>query len=72
MTHYSDKHGAFFGRMTQDGTVAVLHVEDGAPATRLDANVYPVGSSTSARYEHPEGITLTVEQAQAMGIQIDA
>ena len=57
---YRDKYGEFFGRVNHDGDVMVLHVEDGLPATRLDAAVYPIGSALSARYEHPAGIVLYV------------
>src|SRR5258708_27897008 len=39
---YSDKYGEFFGRLDERGNVCVLHVEDGLPATRLDASVYPI------------------------------
>jgi hypothetical protein len=69
--HYSDKHGEFFGRINELGNVDVLHVEDGAVATRIDANVYPVGSTVSARYEHPTGIVLSRFDAAALGIMID-
>lgn len=69
---YSDKYGEFFGRKTGGGFVSVLHIEDGAPAIRLDANVYPVGSELSARYEHPEGIVLHTHDAAALGIEIEA
>lgn len=81
---YSDKHGEFFGRLDESGNVAVLHVEDGLPATRLDASVYPVlyredddGNTTtrtsqlSARYEHAAGIILTRGDADRLGIEIE-
>jgi hypothetical protein len=68
---YTDRFGSFFGRPTDNGTVAVLHIEDGAAATRLDASVYPVGSDQSARYEHPEGIVLTREDAAKLGMEIE-
>lgn len=67
---YSDKHGTFFGRLTEEGTVAVLHV-DGDAATRLDASVYPVGSNVSARHEHPQGIVLTADDAAMLGLEIE-
>jgi len=53
------------------GNVIVLHIDDGVEATRLDAAVYPVGSKLSARYEHPEGITLTPRDAEKLGIEIE-
>lgn len=68
---YSDKYGEFFGRLNEDGTVRVLHVAEGEAATRLDANVYPVGSALSARYEHPAGINLSREDADALGLEIE-
>lgn len=69
---YSDKHGTFFGRLTDDESVAILHVEDGAAATRLDASVYPIGSALSARYEHAEGIVLRRADAENLGVEIEA
>jgi len=57
-----------FYQLDEDGN-AVIFENDGAIATRIDANVYPVGSDLSARYEHPEGIILTVEDAQKLGIE---
>jgi hypothetical protein len=82
---YSDKYGQFFGRLDERGNVTVLHVEDGLPATRLDASVYPViadatddgelanwrSSSLSARYEFPEGIVLSRADADKLGIEIE-
>ena len=68
---YSDKYGSFFGRVTPQGNVAVLHVDDGSAATRLDASVYPVNSELSARYEHAAGITLTTADAAALGLEVE-
>lgn len=68
---YSDAYGEFFGRMNERGNVDILHVEDGYPATRLDATVYPIGSEVSAKYEHPQGIELSVADAQKLGIEIE-
>jgi len=68
---YSDKYGSFFGRKNSDGNIDVLEVESGLGANRLDANVYPVGSSLSARYDHPEGITLSPEDAAKLGIEVE-
>lgn len=67
---YTDKYGEFFGRRTDDGHVIVLHLS-GEAATRLDASVYPIGSDTSARYEHPDGIVLTASDAAKLGIEIE-
>ena len=60
-----------FGRITENGNVAILDVEDGSAITRLDANLYPVGSSVSTRYEHPEGIVLSKDDAVKAGISIE-
>ena len=57
-----------FYRINDDGNAIILH-ESGEMVTRIDANVYPVGSDLSARYEHPEGIVLTVEDAEKLGIE---
>ena len=62
---------SIFGRINAEGNVDILHVEDGYPVTRIDADIYPVGSDLSTRYEHPEGITLTKEDAEALGIEIE-
>ena len=59
-----------FGRINDNGDVTVFEA-DGSTATRIDANVYPVGSSTSARYEHPDGIELTVADAEKIGLLIE-
>ena len=68
---YTDKFGEFFGRLNADNNVDVLHVADGAAATRLDASVYPIGAQVSARYEHPEGIVITRDDAARLGIEIE-
>lgn len=63
-----------FGRKNENGDIDVLYVEDGYPVTRLDEEmpiVYPINSELSAFYEHPEGITLTLEDAQKIGLEID-
>ena len=70
-TTYSDKFGTFFGRRNEDGTVSILHIEDGMAATRLDAKVYPIGSALGARHEHPDGITLSQADCEALGIAIE-
>ena len=69
--HYRDQYGRFFGRADEAGNVMVLHVEDGEPARRLDASVYPIGSFVSARYDHPAGIILSRADADRLGIQIE-
>jgi len=61
----------YFGRINADGDVDLLHTSTGEAVTRLDADVYPVGSSLSARYEHPQGIVLTRADAMRVGIEIE-
>ena len=60
-----------FGSLDSDGNVIILYADSGEAVTRIDANVYPVGSSISARYEHPEGIVLTRQDADSLGIEIE-
>ncbi len=60
-----------FGRINATGTVDVLDVETGEAITRLAADVYPVGSPLSARYDHADGIALTVEDAERIGLDIE-
>lgn len=67
---YSDKHGEFYGVRQDNGNVLVCHTS-GVAATRLDASVYPVGSQVSARYEHPDGIFLTTEDAAQLGLEVE-
>ena len=52
----------------ENGNARIFH-ESGDAVTRIDANVYPVGSNCSARYEHPEGIVLTIADAEKIGIE---
>ncbi len=61
--------GKMFYRI-ENGNARIFH-ESGEVVTRIDANVYPVGSDLSARYEHPEGIVLTVEDAEKLGIEVE-
>jgi hypothetical protein len=70
MSKYTDQYGSFFGRLNDDDDVIVLH-ETGEVATRLDVNVYPVGSQLSARYEHAAGIVLTREDAAKLRFEIE-
>jgi len=69
---YSDKHGEFFGRIDENGNVAVFH-ESGEAATRMDCSLYAVDSdgSSSVRYEHPDGIVITRADAEKIGLEIE-
>ncbi|QSW17640.1 hypothetical protein J1F62_29535 (plasmid) [Klebsiella michiganensis] len=60
-----------FGRINAEGNVDILYVEDGSPVTRLDVNAYPVNSELGVRYDHSEGITLTLEDARNIGIDLE-
>lgn len=58
-------------RVNENGDADILHADDGSVITRIDANVYPVGSWVSARHEHPDGIVLTVADAESIGIRAE-
>lgn len=60
-----------FGRITEHGNVS-LFLQDGSVCTRLDANVYPVGSNNSARNEHPDGIVLYAADAARLRIKMES
>jgi len=61
-----------FGRVNANGDIVVLMIDDGSSVTKIDANVYPVGSSVSAHYEHAEGIVLTIEDAKLIKLEIES
>ena len=68
----SDERIDVFGRLCEDGTVAVLSVSTGEPVTRMDVEeVYPVRSTGSVKYEHAHGIRLTRADAERMGLEIE-
>lgn len=69
---YTDKHGEFFGRIDENGNVAVFH-ESGEAATRMDCGLYTVDSdgSKSVRYEHPEGIVISRADAEKISLEIE-
>ena len=59
-----------FYRADENGNAVILFKEDGEAATRLDVeNIYPVDSGLSAKYEHPEGIVLSMEDAKRLEIE---
>ena len=66
-----DEYGEIFGRINKDGNVSILYADDGEAVTTLDENVYQVGSDISARYEHPDGIVLSYDDAISLGIDIE-
>jgi hypothetical protein len=61
----------YFYRKNDYGDAVILRASDGSAATRINANVYPVMSGLSARYEHPGGIVLTIADAEKIGIYED-
>jgi hypothetical protein len=56
-----------FYRINEDGN-AVIFNDDGYATTKIDANEYPIGSDLSCRYEHVNGIVLTIHQSESIGI----
>ena len=57
-----------FYRLDENGNAVIFDL-DGDIATTIDANVYHIDSQVSTRYEHPEGIVLTIEDAKKLGIE---
>lgn len=77
---YSDRYGEFVGHLDERGNVAVSHAWGGAPATQLDAPVFPIlyvngmtkFSPLDARHEYAGGIILAPEDAGVLGITVTA
>jgi len=65
---YRNETDEIFYRANDDGNAVILYVSDGMAVTRIDGDVYPVGSDLSARYEHVRGIVLSVSDAKSLGI----
>jgi len=68
MKTYSNKFGNIFYRINDNGNADILYTEDGADVCSMDENVYPIDSDVSARYAHPEGLELSIEDAMSLGI----
>lgn len=66
------KHIRIFGRINAKGDVSLHHNCDGESVTRIDDHVYPVGSDLSAMHQHPEGIVLSMEDADEIGIRFES
>ena len=67
-----DRYGReIFGRLDENGNVRVLYAASGAEVRELNADVYPFGSSRPVRYEHPDGIILSQEDAARIGLDIE-
>jgi hypothetical protein len=62
-----------FGRVTEAGSIALFHTGSGEVVTRLftDTIIYPIGSNLSCGYEHPNGIVISREDADKIGITIE-
>lgn len=60
-----------FARRDESGTFLIVDTDSGMPVTRLDANVYPVGSEFGCRYEHAKGIRLTRADVAKAGIEFE-
>ena len=58
-----------FARKNDDGNYDIFE-NDGSVVTKINANVYPVGSNFSTRYEHADGIVLTADDVDKLNIQI--
>ena len=59
-----------FYRTDENGNAVILFKQDGEAVTRLDVdNTYPVNSNLSTKYEHPEGIVLSIEDAERLDIE---
>ena len=59
----------FFYRLNEEGNAVIFH-ETGEAATKLGGPaIYPIGSLLSTHYEHPEGIILSVEDAEKLGVE---
>lgn len=56
--------------MDRDGNVS-LEDFDGGMVTNIDADIFPVGSKSSARKDHPDGITLIRADAAKLGVVIE-
>lgn len=64
-----------FARKRKDGYYDILAIEDGYPITRLEQGihplVWPINSSVSAYYEHPNGLELSLEDVKKLNIEIE-
>lgn len=61
-----------FGRINSEGNVDILDINEGCRVNRLDVDgIYPVNSNFSTRYDHPEGIVISLADAQKLGIEIE-
>lgn len=61
-----------FGRITNEG-IRIFYATDGHPVTRIPGahTVYPMGSSLSCEWEHPNGIVLSQADAEKLNIELE-
>jgi len=60
---YAREYGENFILIAGDGVVTCFEPED--------PTVYPVGSSVSAHYDHPDGIVLSERDVKTCGIEFE-
>jgi len=67
------KSTKYFGRKNKNGSIDLIDSESGEAVTQLcDCTVWPVGSNLSACYDHPDGIKITLDDAEKLGIEIES
>lgn len=62
-----------FGQVNEDGGVMLFHIEDGEALTRFREDwptTYAINSGFSCEYEHPEGIVISKQDAESLGVNI--
>ena len=64
------KNQRVFGRINDNGNVDLLDYYTGESVTRYP-DCWPLGSDLTGEYEHPEGISLTLEDAEKLKIEIE-
>ena len=74
MSNFNTK---YFASIIDDETVAVLHIDDGHPVTRIMDEefddhlgfIYDVNTGMGTEYEQPEGIVLTNADAKVLNLE---
>ena len=63
----------YFGRLRDDRNVDVLYVDSGEKVTQVEEwnTIHPIKSRFSCAWEHPEGIVLSIEDAEELGLEIE-
>lgn len=63
-----------FARIDENNNAALFHIEDGEVVTKFEQDmpvVWPIDSSVSAYSEHPEGIVISIADAESLGIEFE-